>query len=436
MTTRLGPHDGPRRHPRPAHPGPTHGSGDRVTGPHHHRPVIVVGAGPVGMSAALSLRALGRPATVLEAGAQDRLRPGSRAIFVHGATLEVLERSSPGLAGDLAAHGLVWQTKRTFYAGRQVFARTYPPPRPGALPHFTSLPQVETERHLLQACKAAGVEFVWNAEVAQASSSADGVELITTTGQRWTAEYVIAADGARSAVRRALGIAMDGSRSNGWYVVVDVAENPADPLPAERIFHYAHPAVDGRNVLLVPFAGGWRVDLQLHDGDDPARLSEGEGLRSWLRAVLPAWYADQVAWASTYRFLQVVAEDFADQHRRTLFTGEAAHLFAPFGARGMNSGVPDADAAATAVHIALSTSVPARARAAIEDFAAARRRAALFNCDAAGTALAHLRPDAAQRDRLREAAEGAARDERLGHWLDTAPYGPREAPPGNTIYKY
>lgn len=402
----------------------------------NHRPVIVVGAGPVGMSAALSLRALGRPATVLEAGEQDRLRPGSRAIFVHRATLEVFERSSPGLAGDLTAHGLVWQTKRTFYAGRQVFARTYPPPESGTLPHFTSLPQIETERYLLQACKAAGVEFVWNAEVADVSTGVDGVELTTVAGDRWRADYLIAADGSRSAVRRALGIAMAGSRSDGWYVVVDVEENPANPLPAERIFHYAHPAVDGRNVLLVPFAGGWRVDLQLHDGDDPARLSEGEGLRGWLRAVLPPGYADRVAWASTYQFLQVVADDFADEHRRALLTGEAAHLFAPFGARGMNSGVPDADAAATAIHIALSTDVPARARAAVEDFAIARRRAALFNRDAAGTALAHLRPDPEHRDRLEEAARGAEHDDRLGHWLDTAPYGPREIPPGNTIYKY
>jgi 3-(3-hydroxy-phenyl)propionate hydroxylase len=402
----------------------------------NHRPVIVVGAGPVGMAAALSLRALGRPATVLEAGAQDRLRPGSRAIFVHRATLEVLERSSPGLAGDLAAHGLVWQTKRTFYAGHQVFARTYPPPDPGTLPHFTSLPQVETERYLLQACKAAGVEFVWNAEVVHAGSSVDGVELTTAGGDRGTAGYVIAADGSRSAVRKSLGFAMDGSRSDGWYIVVDVEEDPGDPLPTERVFHYAHPAVGGRNVLLVPFAGGWRVDLQLHDGDDPDELSAGDGLRGWLRAVMPPGYADRVAWASTYQFLQVVADDFADPHRRVLLTGEAAHLFAPFGARGMNSGVPDADAAAAAVHIALATGVPARARAAVEDFAISRRRAALFNRDAAGTALAHLRPDAGELARLEEAARGAAEDDRLGHWLDTAPYGPREIPPGNTIYKY
>jgi 3-(3-hydroxy-phenyl)propionate hydroxylase len=400
------------------------------------RPTIVVGAGPVGLSAALARRALGRPATVLEAGEQDRLRPGSRAIFVHRATLDILERSHPGLAYELAAQGLLWQTKRTFYAGRQVFARSYAPPAPDTLPHSTSLPQVETERLLLQACKEAGVEFAWNQEVGTAVSGPGGVTLTTTSGDSWHADYVIAADGARSAVRSSLGIELTGSRSDGWYIVVDVEEDAADPLPVERIFHYAHPSVDGRNVLLVPFAGGWRVDLQLHDDDDPEALSQGEGLREWLRAVLPAPYAERVSWASTYRFLQVIADEFTDPHRRVLLTGEAAHLFAPFGARGMNSGVPDAEAAAAAVHVALSAASPARAEAAVEEFAISRRRAALYNCDAAGAALAHLRPGPEERAKLEAAAEAAEHDPSMGHWLDIAPYGPRESASGNTIYKY
>lgn len=400
------------------------------------RPVVVVGAGPVGLSAALALRALGRPVTVLEAGAQDRLRPGSRAIFVHGATLEVLDRSWPGIGAELAAHGLVWQTKRTFYAGREVYARTYAEPAATTLPHFTSLPQVETERLLLQAGKAAGVEFAWNEQIDEVTVDGDGVTLTTTAGRSWRAAYVIAADGSRSAVRRSLGLPMEGSRSDGWYIVVDVEEDAVDPLPVERVFHYAHPGVGGRNVLLVPFAGGWRVDLQLHDDDDPADFDNGDGLRAWLRAVLPAAYADRVGWASTYRFLQVVSDDFVDPGHRVLLAGEAAHLFAPFGARGMNSGVPDADAAATAVHLALSTEVPARARAAVRDFALSRRRAAVYNCDAAGSALTHLRPGPEERARLEAAAAGAAEDWKLGHWLDIAPYGPRDAPPGNTIYKY
>jgi 3-(3-hydroxy-phenyl)propionate hydroxylase len=89
------------------------------------RDVVVVGAGPVGLTAALAVRATGRAVTVIEAGAMDRVRPGSRAIFIHRATLEILERICPGLGFALSAHGLAWSTKRTFYRGREMYRRTY-----------------------------------------------------------------------------------------------------------------------------------------------------------------------------------------------------------------------------------------------------------------------------------------------------------------------
>ena len=407
-----------------------------MTAGEDRRPAVVVGAGPVGLTAALALRGLGVPALVLEAGPADRLRAGSRAIYMHSATLDVLGRLSPGLVEDLVTHGLVWRTQRTYFRGREVYARSYAPPPPGTLPHFTCLPQVETERYLLRAAKDAGVQFAWDQRVVEATAGPDGVDLVTEAGDRWKARYVIAADGGRSAVRESVGVRMEGSRSEGWYVVVDAEEDPADPLPVERVFHYQHPAVGGRNVLLVPFAGHWRIDLQCHDEDDPEAFSGAEGVRRWLPKVMPAKYADRVSWVSTYRFLQVVADDFADAQRRVLLAGEAGHLFAPFGARGLNSGVPDADAAAAAVHTALDAGTPARARAAVEEFARSRRAAAMFNRAAAGAALAHLRPDPLLRTRIQVAAALSPLHERFGRWLETAPYGPRGAPPTSHLYRY
>lgn len=76
--------------------------------------------------------------------------------------------------------------------------------------------------------------------------------------------------------------------------------------------------------MLVPFDGGWRIDLQLFD-DDPTEYSGTEGVRRWLPKVMDAKYADRITWVSTYQFLQVVAEDFTD--RRVVLVGEAAHLF-------------------------------------------------------------------------------------------------------------
>ena len=399
------------------------------------RETIVVGAGPVGLTAALALRSFGRPVTVLEAGPDGRQRPGSRAIFTHSQTLQILDRISPGLGAELYTHGVYWNTQRTFFEGREVYAKTYPDPPAGTYPHFTSLPQVQIEAYLYARAVAAGVEFAWDQAVETITSDDDGVRIGTAAGSSWQARYVIGADGSHSAVRKQIGARMEGDRDDGWYIVVDVAELEHPALPQERHFHYSHPAV-GRNVLIVPFAGGYRVDLQLLEDDDPEQLASPDGVRAWLDAVLPPGYADRTTWVSTYQFLQLVAHDFADPARRVLLAGEAAHLFAPFGARGLNSGVPDAEAAASAVVLALNATTLEGARNAVSAFALARRSAALFNRDAAGEALAHLRPTPETAARVREAAERAPQDTAASSWLEKAPYGPRGVHRAETVYRY
>lgn len=396
---------------------------------------IVVGAGPVGLTAALALRSHDLPVTVLEAGVTDRQRPGSRAIYYHRQTLEHWDELVEGLGWEIARHGVTWSTKQTYWRGELVYDRTYPPADPTALPPFTSLAQVDLERLLLDACKSAGVEFAWDHEVRSVQSSSDAV-LLTTGGQTFSAGHVIAADGGRSAVRAALGIEMRGDRSANHYVIVDVAEDPDGPLPPARIFHYEHPAVDGRNVLLVPFAGGWRADLQCRETDDVEEFDDEVGVRRWIGEVLPDRYADRVQWVSTYQFLQVVADRFTDEHRRVLLVGEAAHLFAPFGARGLNSGVPDARAAARAVAAARAAFDPAVAHHAIDEFATERRAAAEYNRDAASRALRAMRAsDLRTRLRRRLAVDRARRGRRAGAWLDAAPYGPRASErSADTIY--
>jgi 3-(3-hydroxy-phenyl)propionate hydroxylase len=393
--------------------------------------VLVVGAGPVGMAAALALRAHGLPVAVLEADAAGRVRPGSRALFVHRESLRLLDHACPGLAARITAYGTTWRTKRTFYRGRQVYERTFPPP--GGLPPFTSLRQVDTERFLMEACESAGVSFHWDAEVAGVRVTDQAAELTTSDGRTWSASHVIAADGARSAVRRSLGIAMEGTRSEGFHVVVDVADPPGARSPSERVFHYEHPGVGGRSLMKVPFAGGFQVDLQCRAGDDPDEYGTPETVGRWLPGVAGDGLADRVLWVSTYRFLRVVAAGFADPRGRVLLAGEAAHLFPPFGARGMNSGIADACAAAGAVAAALSGA----GGSPVEEYAAARRAAALFNSAAAGAALDHLRPRRRiVRLKQRMAAALAPVVPRCGAWLDDAPYGPRRGPVASAGGRY
>ncbi|AEW97853.1 MULTISPECIES: FAD-dependent monooxygenase [Streptomycetaceae] len=383
------------------------------------RELIVAGAGPVGLSAALAARSQGLPALVLEARDHRARRPGSRAIFVHRATLELLDRISPGLGGEVASRGLVWDTRRTLWAGREVYARAYRAPAAGA--PFTSLPQTVVEDLLRRACEAAGVEFGWADPVREVAVAEDGVRLVTASGAAHEARHVIAADGARSVVRERLGIALAGTASATEFVVVDVADGPS-PLPAERVFHYRHPAVGGRNVLLVPFRGGWRVDVQCRPGDDAQGFAASAA--DWLPDVLPGIRRPRPVWSSVYRFQQRVAERFTDPFHRVLLAGEAAHLLPPFGARGMNSGIADAVEAARAVRARGAS--PAAPGDPVAGYAVARRAAAERNVRAAGAALDHLAaPRLRQRWTQRAAATAAPLWPRAARWLDSAPYGPR-----------
>ncbi|GAA0542913.1 FAD-dependent monooxygenase [Saccharopolyspora spinosporotrichia] len=392
--------------------------------------VIVVGAGPVGLSAALALRSCGLEVTVLEADPANRVRPGSRALFVHRESLALLDRASPGLAPAIAGFGVMWRTKRTLLGGREVYARTYPELPPGRIPPFTSLRQLDTERFLLEAAKVAGADFVWGARVTAVEAGPDEVLLTTEDGATHRACYVVAADGSRSTVRRSLGIAMNGPRSEGFHTTVDIAEDPDDPMPLERTFHYEHPGLGWRHVMRVPFAGGFQIDVQSADGDRPEEFATEEAVRDWLPRVVPRKYVDSVTCVANYRFLQVVAESFADDSRRVLLAGEAAHLFPPLGAQGMNSAIADAHAAANAIALALSAADPRQAGAAVERFDATRRAAAEANRDAAGTALAHLRPRR-RITRLRQRAAAALSPvvPAFGEWLEQATYGPKTPRP-------
>lgn len=376
--------------------------------------VAVVGAGPVGLTAALACHALGVPTVLVEAQPRSTVRAGSRALFVHRATLDRLERLAPGLGGEISSRGLVWSTKRTMWANRQVYGRTYPR-APSSAP-FTSLPQTVVEDVLRQACDAAGIASMWGDAVCDVDSRPDGVRLRTDAGCIHEVGHVIAADGPRSTLRERLGIDLEGTSSDIEFLVIDVAAAPRPSLrpdAADRVFHYRHPSVAGRNVLLVPFQGGWRVDVQCRRNDDVGRLLSS--VRNWLPEVLPGASADGITWSSVYRFQQRVAARFTDSQQRVLLAGEAAHLLPPFGARGMNSGIGDAVAAAEAVR-----------GDTVARYATERRAAAAGNVRAATAALDHL---LAERRRQRLAQWFAATVSpvwpRAGRWLDSAPYGPR-----------
>mgnify|MGYP002277634381 FL=1 len=231
----------------------------------------------------------------------------------------------------------------------------------------------------------------------------------------------------------------EGDQSENSFIIADVDEidDEDEQWPLERLFHYDDPRAGGRNVMLVPFTGGWRLDIQCVEGDDPDELVTDEKMQEFVSEIMGEQYADNVSWVSSYKFLQVMADTFIDENRRVLLAGEAAHLLAPFGARGMNSGVADADEAASAITVAYHAQRDAVARDEVELYAARRERAAEYNLEAAGTALEYLQGDNPATVLRKEAAASLADYfEPAGEYLDDAPYGPHDAPPIVTTGNY
>ncbi|MFZ4718741.1 MAG: FAD-dependent monooxygenase [Ilumatobacteraceae bacterium] len=384
-------------------------------------PVVVVGAGPVGLVAALTARHHGLPVVVLEAESEGRPRAGSRAVFLYRESLDLLERIAPGVTAPLIEQSRSWTQVRTTFRSKDVYVRKFPAAPPGKF--GISVAQPAQEQVLLERCRREGVEFRWGHPVEGVSTDGDGVTLKISGKDPVRARYVLASDGARSAVRTGLGIEFEGSRSNTAFIIVDLAANENDPKYNERAFHYQHPAVGGRNVLVVPFGGGLRVDLQCSLDDDVEAWQTDPKLSEWVSAVAGPGFDLPPLWVTTYRFHRSVATSYTDENARVLLAGEAAHLFPPFGgARGLNSGIPDAVFAVDAIADALRELDPVSARAHIVAVAEERRSAGLGNRAAASASLKQMEAKSWWlRARLRLASLAAVKSDRAGRWLDRMP---------------
>lgn len=384
--------------------------------------VAVIGGGPVGLTAALACRALGLKTVIVEADSASRVRQGSRALFLHREPLTELAQFEPGIDEQIVDAGMLWAGRRYYWRGREFYRRSFPP-QAGKV-HGTSLSQAETERILMRAVRGHGIPFLWDTTVRGLRVDDDGVTLETDGRPEVRARYVIACDGARSAARKALGIGMSGENLDSRWVIVDVGEIDDGALPPELVFHYQHPALDGLNVLLIPFRGGWRIDVQCKTQADIDRLGSAEGVRAWLPKIMNARYAEDIRWISTYRFNKLVAERFTDDKRRVVLAGEAAHLFPPFGGRGLNSGIIDAGHAAQAIAQALVAPTRAAAYASIDAVALDRHDAAKFNMEAAAIGVRIMAPDSLWTRLKRQAAVAVMPwSKRARYWLSLGPNG-------------
>lgn len=304
------------------------------------RPVVVVGAGLVGLTLALDLGQRGVPVTILERN--DAISVGSRAIVFARRSLEILARL--GLGDRIAAKGVAWDAGTVYHQDRMLFRKTMVTDAGCEHPPFLNLQQYYVEEWLIDACLRTGlVDLRWNHEVLGVAQIDRCAEIAVSTSEgsyRVEADWLLACDGASSCVRRALALPFVGHVFRDRFLIADV--KLADAQAAERRFWFDAPFHPGRSVLLHKQPDDvWRVDFQLGWDADPDIERRPEHVMPRLRKMFGAGAAMDLVWASVYTFKSRRLERFV--HDRIVFAGDSAHQVSPFGGRGGNGGIQDAD---------------------------------------------------------------------------------------------
>jgi 3-(3-hydroxy-phenyl)propionate hydroxylase len=333
-------------------------------------PVVVVGAGPVGLSLAVDLARRGVRVVLLDSDCT--LSTGSRAICFAKRTLEIFDRL--GCGDRMVAKGVSWNLGRVFFGDEQVYSFDLLPEDGHERPAFVNLQQYYVEGFLAErAATLPGIDLRWNHRVVGVEQHEDHALLTVETPEgsyRLRADHVAACDGARSSVRRLIGQESKGRVFHDRFLIADVRMKLAQP--AERWFWFDPPFHRHQSVLLhMQPDGVWRIDFQLGWDADPEKEKQPENIIPRVRALLGADAEFELEWASVYTFACRRMDSF--RHGRVLFAGDSAHGVSPFGARGANSGVQDADNLAWKLAAVLQGQAP---DALLDSYAAEREVAA------------------------------------------------------------
>jgi 3-(3-hydroxy-phenyl)propionate hydroxylase len=305
-----------------------------------HCGVVVVGAGPVGLAAAIDFAQRGIPVLVLDD--DDTVSVGSRAICYAKRTLEILDRL--GCGEPVARKGVSWNVGKVFHGDELTYQFDLLPETGHHRPAFVNLQQYYFEEYLVRrADTLAAAEIRWKHRVVDVVPGDTAVRLRVATQDGdyvLTCDWLVVCDGARSPVRHLLGLDSEGQVFRDRFLIADI--HMTSDFPTERWFWFDPPFHRNQSVLLHRQADNvWRVDFQLGWDADPEQEKKPENILPRLRAMLGADAQFDIEWASVYTFQCRRMQKF--RHGRVLFAGDAAHLVSPFGARGANSGVQDTD---------------------------------------------------------------------------------------------
>ena len=368
--------------------------------------VAIVGGGPVGLTLALDLAERGLPCVVLQAA--STFSEGSRAICWAKRSLEILDRF--GVAEPMLALGFTWNGGRVYHGASELYRFTLPSEPDEKFPAFVNLQQYRAEELLVAAAQARAelIDLRWQSRAVGLRTQADGGTLNVETPEgvyQLNARYIVACDGARSSLRQLLGVPFEGRVFEDHFLIADVEVTPDLPT-TERRFWFLPDFHRGETALLHRQGDGlWRVDFQLGwGGVDPEAEKAPERAIPRIRAMLDRQDV-RLHWSSVYTFQ---ARRIARlRHGSVFFAGDAAHQVSPFGARGGNSGIQDADHLGWKLALVLTGHAP---EALLDSYHAERSAAADENIAITSRTTDFMTAKTPLRRRLRQAVLGLARE--------------------------
>src|SRR5712672_2286873 len=384
-----------------------HADQDRPGGSMAEHPVVVVGAGPVGLSLAIDLAQRGHGVVLLDDA--DRIGEGSRAICFAKRSLEYWDRL--GVGQRMVDKGVVWSVGKIFHGDSQLYQFNLLPEQGHKRPAFINLQQFYAEAYLVDRVgELDAIDLRWRYKVIGLEARNDHVVLTIETPDglyRVQAQHVVACDGARSSLRKMVGAEFAGQMFEDQFLIADVKMTAS--FPTERWFWFDPPFHAGRSALLHKQPDDvWRIDLQLNRHADPAVEKLPENVRPRIARMLGHDKFD-FEWISLYKFQCRRMDRFL--HGRVVFAGDAAHQVSPFGARGANSGLEDAENIAWKLDRVLRRLSP---EALLESYHTERSAAADENIRGSTRSTDFMAPGSRQEARLRQAVLSLAKDTEFG----------------------
>jgi len=370
-------------------------------------PVVVVGAGPVGLSLAVDLAQRGQRVVLLDDA--DRIGEGSRAICFSKRSLEFWDRL--GVGDRMVDKGVVWSVGKIFHGASQLYQFNLLPEEGHKRPAFINLQQFYAEAYLVDRVEQLpSIDLRWRNKVVALESRNDGVALTIATpdgSYHVLASFVVACDGARSSLRQMVGADFAGQVFEDQFLIADVKMTAA--FPTERWFWFDPPFHAGRSALLHKQPDDiWRIDLQLNPDADPVAEKRPENVRPRIERML-GHDKFEFEWISLYKFQCRRMAKFI--HGRVIFAGDSAHQVSPFGARGANSGLEDAENLAWKLDRVLRGTSP---QGLLESYHVERSAAADENIRESTRSTDFMAPVTRQEARLREAVLSLAKDTEFG----------------------